>query len=230
MKKGVAFAYLIVILTLIIYSYAFIKLGVIENNKYAEDIKKFISILDIKYTIDEETLDGYFNTSYEISFNTALKKFLKVIDNSPDCKIKTVENQKYFSQTCKVNVDLFKEKLLEEFEKYVEQYSNMLKEQFDIDTQYSCEIEKNLSCSFFFEKVFMFSTNNISLEKSYSYRKEIALDIFEELERIKQEREKAIEKDGTFVLSKNLGKFLYYDEDEKSLKFEDFYFSIYFEK
>ncbi len=220
MKKGAFFSYLIVIVTLIIYSLAFVKLEVVEKNKYVKDIEKFREVLDVKYNFDEKNLNNYFDAAYEISFTTALKKFLDGIDNSPDCKIKYINNKKYFSKECEINVDLFKEKLLEEFEKYIK--SSPLFENFGVNSQYQCYLKENLTCEFVFEKIFVFSTNNITVKKKYKYEKSFDKEFFENLKRIKEESLKEKEQS-----SENIGKFLYYDENEKNLKFEDFYLNVY---
>jgi hypothetical protein len=228
-KKGSFFPYLIVIAMLILYSFAFIKIGVVEKNKYVSDVKKFVEVLDIKYRVDEKTLKNYFDSAYELSFNTALKKFINNIDNSPTCKIKNIANVKYFSNNCVIDRDLFKSIFLEEFEKYIKNYLTIIKEEYGIDTQHSCKLEKSLVCDFMFEKIFVFSTNNITIKKRFSYDKEINFEILEELEKIKSKKEQAKEKEGDLVLSERIGKFLYYNESEKKLKYEDFYFNIYFE-
>lgn len=235
------FSYLLVLATLILYSYAFIKIAVIENSKVIKSLEKLKEIEYFKQYIE---LDNYLLISFNISFNNALDKFLNNFDNSQDCKTINKNNEKYFSFSCNFNKTIFLNFLKQEFEKYVKIYLDYGKNKFDLAYDLQSDYDEEITYKLKFYKNFDVDIMNLSLEKQKKFNKKIDLSILDKFDEIKEkinkklknneeikeeefEIEKLEENNIIYIKIKTKRKFLVVEEN---IKFKQLELKLYYEK
>ncbi|MEM4648155.1 MAG: hypothetical protein QXO12_02515 [Candidatus Pacearchaeota archaeon] len=217
-KKAIGFfSYLLVLATLILYSFALIKIGTIEKSKIVKSFEKIEDLDNFNYYIDN--FDNYLNLSYQISYYNSIYNFSNYFDKSEKCKIIYLNDIPYFSMDCNFDKNIFLDFLNKSFNEYIKNYLDYGKEIYNFSYEFSCKIDNIVRCNIFIYKNFNMDIMNMSLKKEKKFEQQIDFKFLEEFQEIKEKLKNSEIYHNEFEIEKNEDKNYIYTKIKLKKKF-----------